>query len=503
MTTSVPPFRFLDLPREIRDQVYDHTLCYFSRHNEPYTIEQYSRVHVRAPFQPRWFLGTINMLLANRQIHREAHTYMLKTNLFVKVECRGVNIRAYLHGHTPPIQVLAVKTNFGTDSKRLKSVDKFPWYAMRVGIGVDTKATRLRRIRRGEYEDIVLLWEDLRELFKRLEMEWAVRAQRRMSIDLERDFVKMTVEMDPCKRVQMGELDIGDSCRADMSGFFNLGVQKRLLGAILEGIRGLSNLTIVGCADKQFAQRLIKEAERPIWTDAKGFLDALKKQEEDSEKAWLEGDYVQSSSYCAAAISMIGRLRVSPSSLEPFQHLVTGFVIYLAQYDFKFHLSMARCLQLHLSALPHQRTFTNDYVHVSGTCSAIIETLKHIFSDDVPIFPISHADKNFDLEIAEVHYLMARTIRLKGDHYPNHGDSRDKALHHIKAATDLRPQLQEYAVEKRRIDEWVTVLERYVEYRVSRLKNLEEWVPMWEWMRWPENINQCLRHDILYRVMQR
>jgi hypothetical protein len=78
-------FRFLDLPREIRDEIYDHALCAFSRRQSPYSVEQYAKVYAGAEFEERSFLGTIDLLLANKQIYEEGHDSMLKKNLFVRM----------------------------------------------------------------------------------------------------------------------------------------------------------------------------------------------------------------------------------------------------------------------------------------------------------------------------------------------------------------------------------------------------------------------------------
>jgi hypothetical protein len=89
MTEQPQHFRFLDIPRETRDEIDDHALCSFSRRQGPYSVEQYARVYAWAEFEERRFLGTVDLLLVNKQIYVEGHEYMLKRNLFVRIECCG------------------------------------------------------------------------------------------------------------------------------------------------------------------------------------------------------------------------------------------------------------------------------------------------------------------------------------------------------------------------------------------------------------------------------
>jgi hypothetical protein len=185
-------FRFLDLPHEIRDKIYYRTLCIFSRFDS-YTIDHYARIHARASFHQRRFLGTINLLLTCRQIYREGTEYMLKENLSVRIQCYGFNIRDYLHGHTPGISVLA--TDFKLPPSPKNRTSKFSWHAMHMWIGIERKANGEKRLSRHEYADIIVLWEDLEEFCKRFEIEGVVRSQA----DPETDPVKFVVQLNPCK----------------------------------------------------------------------------------------------------------------------------------------------------------------------------------------------------------------------------------------------------------------------------------------------------------------
>jgi hypothetical protein len=88
-------FRFMDLPTEIRDKIYQELLCNFECEAEP--SEQPDSVLARLLRHNEPLNGIcqaahdvdISILLVSRQIHTEAYDVMVKTNQFIRI--RGVN----------------------------------------------------------------------------------------------------------------------------------------------------------------------------------------------------------------------------------------------------------------------------------------------------------------------------------------------------------------------------------------------------------------------------
>ncbi|KAF1850753.1 uncharacterized protein K460DRAFT_412405 [Cucurbitaria berberidis CBS 394.84] len=429
MTNPAPPFRFLDLPREIRDLIYDYALCSFSHYK--YTVEQHSRVHVQAPLRRRRFLGTINLLLANRQIHYEAYSYMLKTNLFVRVESRGVNIKYFLHGHAPPIHVLEFYER--PDEARLERVNKFPWYAMRVWIRGHYLVSEQRFGKQG-YWDIVLLREDLGEFCKRLEIERVPETQ---------SGVRILVEIGPCGEEKTG-----------IKGVLNEGIQKQLLMPVQEGLRGFQDITIKGCTDETLTQKTIQAVEALVYPEPNATMDKLKSQEDASTEAWLQGDHVRGVTLCAAGISTIARLCVLRTALVRFQETVPNFGDSLVRHYFKFHLCMARCLHTSLSAPPPQQIHAKD--NIFNICTSIVRILDYLFTipSKFPIMVSSRAHTHPDQEVASAHYLMAYALRLCDDRYAA-VVAGNKALYNIKMAVELYPGNKDYEEEKRVVEDWL------------------------------------------------
>jgi hypothetical protein len=88
-------FRFMELPTEIRDQIYRELLCNFECEREP--SEGPDSLLARLMRHMEQINGVcqashdviISIILVNRQVHREAFDVMVKTNQFIRI--RGDN----------------------------------------------------------------------------------------------------------------------------------------------------------------------------------------------------------------------------------------------------------------------------------------------------------------------------------------------------------------------------------------------------------------------------
>ena len=110
-------FRFFDLPQELRNKIYRAALCSFEHPPISFVpppdadtnVDFLSRVHVA-----KHSIHT-SILLASKQIYREAYDAMIKTNRFVRVTTSwGIPIRTLLNHLCVPIV---------TENK--ESVDRF------------------------------------------------------------------------------------------------------------------------------------------------------------------------------------------------------------------------------------------------------------------------------------------------------------------------------------------------------------------------------------------
>jgi hypothetical protein len=448
-------FRFLDLPREIRDEIYNHALCSFSRRNGPYSIEQYARVHVQAIFENRRFLGNVALLLANKQIHEEGYEYMLKKNLFVRIECRGFAVQEYLHGHAPGIAVLAYNTS--SNMYKTATANNYPWYAMRVRMGLDRwlKKETKSHVRR-RYRDIVMLWEDCWDFFNRFEVEIAMKYLDNQEMGP----LRIKVELGPSNQDQ----DIG---QRDLSGlstdFFTRNMQKRLLQPIQEGLRGFPSLEIEGCLAEGVAAQPTRTVSRPLWSSSQALHTHLTCQLESAKAALSTGDLTQCAHICATSTEILYRLRRSPSSLDLIINDTPGYAAILAQLNLTFHVLFAKCLHAHLSTPPEQRTFAQESTHIFSTCTAMISIL---MPSNPPAEPFITEWSPSRYDLAESGYLRSKGIRLSYKHsdIPD-SDAPEQALSLIHAAMEYWPENEIIREESRITELWVEKDARYRDWR--------------------------------------
>jgi hypothetical protein len=104
------PFRFMDLPAEIRNKIYRELLCNFTCDTEP--DGRLDSILARLMREKELINGvceaapdvTISILLANRQIYREAYDVTVKTNQFIRVRGRDFNFSELLvRGQLPVV----------------------------------------------------------------------------------------------------------------------------------------------------------------------------------------------------------------------------------------------------------------------------------------------------------------------------------------------------------------------------------------------------------------
>lgn len=152
------PFRLLDLPREVRDEIYRGVLCDWRKGAAPgHTLVGGSIrfAHARRSIEP-------NILLANKQIYQEAKLVLLKENQFVLVKI-GVRGRRIVQSLFLPSQVPVVtaRSNCAAVFKDHVVMTHFIDFYL-VNFFKNSNA----RIRRFGGTDLILLHRDLAQFCK-------------------------------------------------------------------------------------------------------------------------------------------------------------------------------------------------------------------------------------------------------------------------------------------------------------------------------------------------
>jgi hypothetical protein len=392
----------------------------------------------------RHFLGTVELLLANKQIHNEGYEYMLKKNLFVRIQCQGFEVQRFLHGHVPGIANLS----FGKWPIIAASTNKYPWFAMRVQVTTDRRLKLESPLStERNHRVIVMLWKDCGEFFRRFEAETAMEYTQRVG----EDSLRIIVEFGP-------DQDSGRGLRGLSAEFFTSSMQQRLLEPIA-GLRGHPSLEIKGCLAESVATATIQTASQPLWPSSEALHAQLTCQLSCAQEALRTGDLKQCAHICAANTHILYRLRRSPWSLHLIKQCTQGFAGTLAQLNWTFHVLFGQCLHAHLSTPPDQRTYIPESTHIASTSSAMVAILEPSKPPAESFMPGWSVSRH---ELAEIRYLKAKGKRLLFEHsLIASPESPEEALALIHSSLENWPENETFKEEGRVIEGWMQECARY------------------------------------------
>ncbi|KAJ8124089.1 hypothetical protein ONZ43_g111 [Nemania bipapillata] len=273
---STLQFRFMDLPQEIKDLIYKFILCTFER--KVHYIEDIDR---RVYSHPKF---DTSILLANRQISRDAFDIFLKQNLFVKV----VFLRCTVPSYTWPLQVPIVASGKSV-------VTAFKGHVMSHFIemtswpeeGFDDAESRL-------INDWYLLmrWQDLSHFCQNL----------------------ATSGIKPFNKTSAHRVEIHNPFAGTSSAnYLNAKKQAHLLKPYREHFRGFTSFSVVGNVEPSLAAAVTQEVkEEPRVQDPHDFLRDMHQRKELGNKYFNDGDTAMASQTWGTAFLALMRLAWTP-----------------------------------------------------------------------------------------------------------------------------------------------------------------------------------------------
>lgn len=126
--------RFLDLPAEVRDQVYYEILCTWPAYKSTWDEEkQQAVVPTDVAVMDRKIETAI--LRINRQVYQEAKTVMLKGNQFIRVSVKGFQ----------PLQVLFIPSQVPVVTMNQDGITKYKGFVMTHSIDITDDPAPLKR----------------------------------------------------------------------------------------------------------------------------------------------------------------------------------------------------------------------------------------------------------------------------------------------------------------------------------------------------------------------
>lgn len=245
--TAKGPFRFLDLPRELRDKVYQNLLCSFAPPRDAATNRQ-SCPQYTSTVHPA-------ILRCNKQIHREAYDIMVKTNRFIHVK---------LHGDIHNVQVLLEAMERGTRriiSRNNWAIEHFPGFVLEVDIVLEGKGWPRPEENHAIESHAMILSEEVSNLLGTLELIHRPRKQLTLAISL-------TVA--PGMDTKLA------SYKESLQPFFSSErIQESLLRPFRNMLHGVQSIKVAGTG-KQLAKAVEADIAQHKCTDHKQFLASLK-----------------------------------------------------------------------------------------------------------------------------------------------------------------------------------------------------------------------------------
>ncbi|CAN8104282.1 unnamed protein product [Discula destructiva] len=312
----VKPFRFMEFPREIRNQVYEDLLC-----PHPDRETDLDGLDDRLPDTAHLFETAI--LCTNRQVYAEAREAMLRGNQFVRVFARGAVVASAL-AETPVRAVV-----HSHHSKKDPVVRDFEGAVMSYYLRDGKEIQHNGRAHSNTF-DILLLGRDL-DAFVR---------------SVGNDFLCATVMAVSVKH----HIDIHDPFKKGRdANYSNLAAQKRLLQPFRDHFHGFAKVKINGKVDKVLAATVLREVKHEALPDPDEFIACVTQLKDEGNAFFREGVLSRAMHQWRMAVDRMMRLRSSLIWPQVRTQLGLEFVDRVAELFYNVHSNqvMAVLAEMH------------------------------------------------------------------------------------------------------------------------------------------------------------
>ncbi|KAF1913059.1 hypothetical protein BDU57DRAFT_559216 [Ampelomyces quisqualis] len=342
---------------------------------------------------------------------------MIKRNQFVRVTCRGLDVRnLFLEDQIPVV------------STKAHEVTRFKGYVMHMTLSKPVLTPIPFAFM--DYEMMVLR-ADFPDLCKKLDVESVMTDANATT-------------------TQHASLYANINFNYAYARFFTPKIQQHLLQPIATLVRGIPTLKINGPVNATIASNVIEEVAKPRWTDPECTLDEISTGVDVGKRQWQQKQYYSAAELWNYSMRTLERMRHSSSWLGLQKAGGEDFVNKTADLYFTLNLLTAAFLQIDMASDFAQPVFVQRNGRASLQHLRKCETASARFTQ--------HAGATWlpsNQQRGKMMYRQAKCLRLMRD-----GCVRVKAIALIEQAAMLAPNDMAIRDEKDAVVGWNEEIEK-------------------------------------------
>ncbi|KAI1433531.1 hypothetical protein GGR50DRAFT_668059 [Xylaria sp. CBS 124048] len=383
--TATNAFRFMDLPQEVRDRIYETILCTWPL---PRTIYDEMRQVAVVPSQMAYIHHKVDIgiLLANHRIFREATDVLIKRNLFVRIVLRGLHVRSIMMPKQVPIVAEGAAV-----------VDAFKGYVMSHSIEMpDTDIFAPHHI--------MILQRDL-DLFCQALAVWGnahLGARSKHCVTLHNPFANTS-----------------------SPNYLSLKKQAGLLQPYRKHLRGFTSFEVVGNVDSSLAEAVAREMRQDSIRDPQELVREMLLAKQLGKEYFDEGDSNMASGTWSKASIKLLQLAGSALFTRMKAQSADGWSETLAELFFQLNSNLAaNTLRVMRKELPRDPELAGQYAGSLYNAVQMASSASKMFDTNWQPTPQQEAKLCYRLSSA---HRIARDdvgvaehcINLAAQHFPN------------------------------------------------------------------------------------
>jgi hypothetical protein len=406
--TTEEPFRFMDLPGELRNEIYALLLCSFK---QPHTMKH--EANAFGPTVARHAIDTA-ILRTNSEIHREAYDVMVKTNGFIRIDFTDAS---RFHGILDMFSVPIVAADKA-------QIEQFQGFVLKLTCAY-------------KYEELAVKQHDL-PATQGAVMVRAEDAQRLCCAIRSSSFLlKLGIEVAPALSAQPARY------RPLFDTFFSDKTQRKILLPFQYLIRGLEHFDIWGKVLPSSLENAIRrEVALDEWTDPSVAIGYALKAKSCGDRAFEAGHTQRACRAWSIATIDITRMRIGGSWPKLIERGGDDFIDEIAGIQFSIYMNAMDIGLQRRRAYPVGNIMEID-ANIGVQLALAFDIMdEHYWNPGYTWIPS-------ETTFANLQYRQAHFLRLL--HNP---DDAELALEIITDAVEVVPDNEEFQKERLIILQW-------------------------------------------------